>query len=101
MKPRICRLRKMGGLTAMDILVLIGTVALAFVVMSSATASNRGRSNSRNRCLNNLKQLGLAFRMWSNDNGDRFPWNVTNITAGILEPYAYCLVTSNELNSPK
>ena len=25
------------------------------------------------RCVNNMKQIGLAFRIWSNDNNDQFP----------------------------
>ena len=24
-------------------------------------------------CINNLKQVGLAFRIWEGDNGDKYP----------------------------
>jgi hypothetical protein len=41
------------------------------------------------------------MRMWSNDNQDRFPWTSTNLNEKILQPYAYCLLATNELNSPK
>ena len=64
-------------------------------------------------CINNLKQIGLAFRIWAGDNNDRFPFNVSTNAGGSME---LCLlgtdgfdlngaihfqVMSNELNSPK
>ena len=36
-------------------------------------------------CIVNLKQIGLAFRMWSMDNGDHFPFNVGTNAGGTLE----------------
>ncbi len=39
------------------------------------------------QCINNLKQIGLAVRVWALDNEDRFPTNF--------------LCMSNELNTPK
>jgi hypothetical protein len=36
-------------------------------------------------CANNLKQIGLAFRIWSTDNGDKFPFNVSTNQGGMLE----------------
>ena len=39
------------------------------------------------QCMNNLKQIGLAARIWSNDHGDKFP--------------ASFLAMSNELVAPK
>src|SRR5215831_392076 len=39
------------------------------------------------QCINNLKQIGLAVRMWALDNEDRFPTNF--------------LCMSNELSTPK
>ena len=44
------------------------------------------RADSIN-CINNLKQIGLALRVWSLDNEDAYPPNF--------------LVTSNELSTPK
>jgi len=64
-------------------------------------------------CVNNLKQIGLAFREWSLDNADRFPCNVSTNTGGSME---FCVVggdgfdrnaarhfrvMSNELSTPK
>jgi hypothetical protein len=64
-------------------------------------------------CVNNLKQVGLAFRQWALDNADQFPFNVSTNAGGTrelcdrgtdgFERNAAChlLVMSNELNTPK
>jgi hypothetical protein len=44
--------------------------------------------------------MGVAFRMWANDHNDHFPWGA-NLSEKLLEPYAYLLLATNELNSPK
>jgi hypothetical protein len=35
-------------------------------------------------CINNLKQTGLGIRLWANDQGDKYPWNIgyTNVNGG-------------------
>jgi hypothetical protein len=33
------------------------------------------RQQERDRCVNNLRQVGLAARLWANDHGDRMPPN--------------------------
>ena len=40
-------------------------------------------------CVNHLKQVGLAFRLWEQDNADQFPFNVGTNKGGTLE---LCLV---------
>jgi prepilin-type processing-associated H-X9-DG protein len=55
----------------------------------------------------NLKQVGLAFRMWGNDHAERFPWAVSATEGGTLEfiateeVFRHFQAASNELNSPK
>ncbi len=47
------------------------------------------------------------MRMWANDNGDKFPWQVSCETNGTLEfaestqVFRHFLAVSNELSSPK
>ena len=65
------------------------------------------------RCQNNMKQIGLALRLWSTDNGDRFPFHVGSNEGGSkqwCEPdsdgydrnsFRHFQVMSNELNTPK
>jgi hypothetical protein len=64
-------------------------------------------------CVNNLKHIGLAFRLWALDNDDRFPCNVSTNAGGAMEFCAvgrdgferntagHFQVMSNELNTPK
>jgi hypothetical protein len=37
-------------------------------------------------CANNMRQIGLAFEMFSMDHGDRFPFNVTTNAPGMRLP---------------
>jgi type II secretion system protein G len=65
------------------------------------------------RCVNNLKQVGLAFKLWSGDNGDRLPFNVPVKEGGTRElcdrgadgfdknSHLHFLVMSNEVAIPK
>lgn len=65
------------------------------------------------QCVNNMKQIGLAFRIWSSDDAGRFPFNVSVQEGGSMElcrpgvdgfdrnPAAHFQVLSNELNTPK
>jgi hypothetical protein len=64
-------------------------------------------------CINNLKQIGLAFRIWAGDKEDRFPFNVSTNAGGTMEfcnvgkdgfdlnGALHLQVMSNELNTPK
>ncbi len=65
------------------------------------------RRASRISCVNNLKQIGLSFRLWAGDNGDKFPMEVSVTNGGTKElvgsgiVYVHFLVLSNELSTPK
>jgi hypothetical protein len=65
-----------------------------------------GRS-PRINCVNNLKQVGLAYRVWSLDHNDLFPTQVSLTNGGTLElqetgpASVHYGVLSNELNTPK
>jgi hypothetical protein len=95
------------GSGLVDVLIVIATVALLVMVLPGLLPTrNRGRS-ARIGCVNNLKCIGLAARMWSNENGDEFPWNVSMMSNGVMEIAmsgnlaALFSCMSNELNSPR
>jgi hypothetical protein len=62
---------------------------------------------------NNLKRIGIAFRVWADDNHDQFSFNVSQRQGGTLElcqrdangfeinPVPHFMVISNELATPK
>jgi len=77
-----------------------------------ALAKAKSRAQAIN-CTNNMKQLGLAFKIWAIDNEDQFPFNVSTNKGGTLEfasqgpdgvdpkAYLHLMVMSNELSTPK
>src|SRR5690349_2484086 len=73
-----CGLHRSQALTLIDTLVVIAVVSLGILALLPVTARDRSRS-TRISCVNNLRQMGIAFRMWADDNQDRFPWSSTNI----------------------
>src|SRR6266545_1402383 len=105
MKPHHARPPR-GGFTGWDLLIILATVALAAGVLLPALARSKSKS-ARLNCVSYLKQVGLAFRMWSNDSGDKFPWRVSTNQGGTLElaesgdPLPHFQAVSNELNTPK
>lgn len=103
MKPR----RQQTGFSLLDVLLIIlSCAAIALVVFLLYLARSRARS-AKLSCTNHLKQVGLAFRIWAGDNGDKFPMQVSITNGGAMEPaqqgsaYEVFLVMSNELNTPK
>jgi prepilin-type processing-associated H-X9-DG protein len=94
------------GLTLVEALVVISVIAFGVLLLLPAFARN-GRQAPRIVCMSNLKQTGLAFRIWEGDHGDHFP--MTFYTNKLGEPlyanaangYRYFQAMSNELNNPK
>jgi prepilin-type N-terminal cleavage/methylation domain-containing protein len=94
--------------TIVELLVVIAIVLiLAGMIMPPASHSSKAKAN-RIKCVNNLKNVGLAFRIYANDNNNRFPWELpdpkdTNAPTHTLyssDPTAYILPLTNELSVP-
>lgn len=62
-------------------------------------------------CVNNLKQIGLEFRIWEGDHKDKYPFDVSTNDGGVMElvpvkdgvrqnSYLVFQCMSNELRSP-
>ena len=70
-----------AAFNSVELLVLIATVALLAATIGTALASTRS-TGPMFQCLNNLRQLGLASRMYSEDNQDAIVFNSWTTSTG-------------------
>jgi len=88
------------------LLVVIAVLAILAAMLLPALAGAHDRAR-RIQCVNNLKQCGLAFRIWEGDNGDKYPMDVPMAKGGTKEfttgadTFRHFQVMSNELSTPK
>ena len=84
------------------VLVCIGVI-LALVPFFSRNLKRRASV----LCVSNVKMVAVAFRMWSDDHGGRFPWEISTNEGGSSEfigtgkVFTHFQTASNELNTPK
>jgi len=61
---------------------LVALTLLAVLLFGPPTSERRAQ---RINCVSNLKQLGIAFRIWAIDHGDQYPCNVSTNAGGAME----------------
>ena len=69
-------------------LVLLLFLAAPSAMLMPALSRAKDRAQRIN-CMNNLKQIGVAFRIWALDHNDQFPFNVSTNLGGTLEMCAF------------
>ena len=105
MKPRFFHHRNQA-LTKIEVLVIVAVLAVLAALFLPALAAAK-RKSSRIGCMGNIKQIGIAFRIWEGDHGDKYPMAVSVTNGGAMElvatgnVVAYFQVLSNELSTPK
>lgn len=97
--------RRRDGLSLIDVVIIMATLALAVSFFLAYMRRPRSAAGTRINCVFNLKQVGLAFRIYAGDNGERYPMNIsTNAETVVNEAtpvYQYFKLTENELGTPK
>ena len=105
MKPGFSNQRN-RALTKIEVLVIVAVLAILAALFLPALAAAK-KKKSRISCVSNLKQVGIAFRLWEGDNNDKYPMAVSVTNGGAMEliateNVAACFqVMSNELSTPK
>jgi type II secretory pathway pseudopilin PulG len=75
------RPKRLGGFGLIDLLIVIAILAILAAMLLPALAKAKQRAQ-RISCINNLKQLGVGYRLWAADNQDLFPAQQTVAKSG-------------------
>jgi prepilin-type N-terminal cleavage/methylation domain-containing protein len=107
-------LKSPKAFTLIELLVVIAIIAILAALLLPALAKAK-RAARKAQCITNVKQIGLSFKVWEGDHGDKYPTALSTASWGAMENIvnqnsraaagygvtnAFC-VMSNELSTPK
>jgi prepilin-type N-terminal cleavage/methylation domain-containing protein len=100
-QPR-AQARTAGAFTLIELLVVIAIIAILAALLLPALARAKAQAKTV-ACLNNIRQVGIAWRMWAHDNEGKFPWQIDWIQGGSKDSPEWVdhfRAASNELSTP-
>lgn len=101
----ICSKQTNQALTMVKVVVVVG--ALVVLAMILLPITHGPRPAQKIDCTIYLKEIGLAEKLWSGDNNDKFPFEVSATNGGTMElnngrnSWINFSVMSNELSTTK
>lgn len=97
--------RKPRGFSLIELMITSAVLTVLFILFMP---QRHHRANAtRISCTNNLKQVGLGFRIWAAEHQDKIPTQISITNGGAMEAIltgnvaAAFQVMSNELSTPK
>jgi prepilin-type N-terminal cleavage/methylation domain-containing protein len=98
MSNAICPARRRGAFTLVELLVVIGIIALLISILLPSL--NRARESAvRTQCLSNLRELGNALSLYAAQFNGRVPIGFLAGTAGPEYQFSYVVNFNNGSNS--
>jgi prepilin-type N-terminal cleavage/methylation domain-containing protein/prepilin-type processing-associated H-X9-DG protein len=91
------RRRHSHAFTLIELLAVLAIVAILIGMMLPQMPGKR--KSPRIQCVYNLKNVGLAYRIYATDNGERFPWELSDHKYS-PDPTTYTTALTNELSTP-
>jgi prepilin-type processing-associated H-X9-DG protein len=104
---KLWRKNSARALTFVELLIVLAALMIIALLTLPLIYQWRPPKTPRLDCMNNLKEIGLAFTMWAGDNDHKYPMKISVTKDGAMEPvtngiiFPVFQVMSNELNIPK